>query len=455
MLETLIYRNAEGMMEPLLAERWEVSADSTVFTFHIRQGVKFHDGEPLNAEAVKVNFDRMMDPDAATAQPLLVKPIKELTVVDEYTLKLEATSSFGPMLSNLTNPVMAIQSPKMLKAHWTETVTETVGTGPFMWKEWVPGDHVTMVQNPDYWGEKAKLDTLTFKIIPDAGARLMSLEAGEIDVCISMPPRDAPRVEADPNLTVDRSPSLRNMHVGFNLDKAPFTDVRVRQALNYAINKEAIVKYVVGGVGTVADCPIAAGIFGYAPTMTYEYNPEKAKALLAEAGYPDGFECNFYPPVGRYLMDVETATAITADLYKVGVKAKIVMMDIGTLISFLRPANREDATYDMYMLGIGSGNMDADYESMLLLHSDWFAPSGLNITYYENPEAEALMEAAGKTADEAERLSLYTELWPIVMEDAPWLFLHTLGQITGLKTNVKGLVMHPKEFVRAHNAWIE
>jgi peptide/nickel transport system substrate-binding protein len=449
MVETLLDLTPEGEIGPKLAEKWEVSPCVTVFTLTLRRGIRFHDGEPLNAEAVKVNFERRLDPKAATPMRFLVAPIKSVTVVDEYTVRMETTKPFAAMLGNLTHTTNSIQSPAALKASWDKPLPKPVGTGPFIMKERIPGDRVTMVRNENYWGEKAKLDEVVWRVIPDDAARMVALEAGEVHVAVRVPPLDIPRLEADPEIYVDHTSSIRTIYIGFNTLVEPFDDIRVRQALNYAVNKEAIVKYVLGGVGRVSDAPISPGIFGYHPIMTYEYNPEKAKALLAEAGYPDGFEIAMHFSPGRYYMDAPVVTAAVADLLKVGVKVEIITMEWGTFLPFIiRPA--AEAEHKMFLLGWGCITGDADYGLFPLFRSE----ERFNLAFYKNERVDELLTLGRTTADPEVRKSAYKEAMAIIMDEAPWLFLHSESQATGIRANVKDLWVHPTERVMAHTAWI-
>ena len=238
------------------------------------------------------------------------------------------------------------------------------------------------------------------------------------------------------------------------MSKPPFNDKRVRQAFNYAVNKQAIIDNIYGGYGRVSDCPIAAPIFGYVPTRVYEYDPEKAKALLAEAGYPDGFECEFVPNP-TLAMDLQIASQVAADLYAVGIQTNMRVMDRTGWIMYLITQEEATSTHELYTITFGSGNMDAAYETKLLQHGDYWVPSGLNIMLWSNPEAEALMDAAEASADPEERMSIYAELWPIIMDDAPWLYLHDEDLLTGVNIRVKDFWMHPKGFFKAFIAYIE
>jgi len=454
MVEPLLELTPKGEIVPKLVEKWEASSDATEYTLKLRKGVKFHDGEPLNAEAVKVNFDRRLDPKAATKFGFLVAQIASVTVVDEYTVKVKAKAPFAPMLRNLTHSTNGIQSPAALKKSWDKPLTQPVGTGPFLFKEWVPGNRLVMVRNDAYWGRKATLSEVTYKVIPDDASRVVALETGEVHVAVRIPPFDIPRIKANRKLTIVETPSVRTIYMGFNCLKEPFTDKRVRQALNYAVNKQAIVKHILGGVGRVSDAPISPGVFGYTPIKTYEYSVEKAKALLAEAGFPKGFETTLHPAVGRYYMDVSAATAVAADLLKIGVKAEIKMMDWATYLPFIL-RDKELVEHKLYVLGWGTVTGDADYGLLSLFHSGEWPKKGMAASFYKNEKVDELLEAGRKTADTGQRQKIYKEAMEIIMDDAPWLFLHSEVQITGVNAKVKGLVVHPTERIISKEARIE
>jgi len=453
-VETLLELTPKGEIVPKLAEKYEVSADATEFTFRLRKGIKFHDGTPFNAEAVKTNFERRLDPKAATKFGFLVAQIASISVLDEYTVKFKTKAPFAPMTSNLTHTTNGIQSPASLKASWEKPLTHPVGTGPFVYKERVPGSKLVLVRNENYWGKKAILEEITFRVIPDDASRVVALETGEVHVAVRIPPFDIPRLKADPRIRIDNTASVRTIYMGLNCLKEPLTNKKVRQALNYAVNKEAIVKHVLGGVGRVSDAPISPGIFGYTPIKTYEYNVQKAKDLLAEAGFPKGFETTLHPAVGRYYMDASVATAVAADLLKVGVKADIKMMDWGTYLPFVL-RDKEVAEHKLFVLGWGTVTGDADYGLFALFHSGEWPKKGNAAAFYKNEKVDQLLEAGRKTADAEQRKKIYKEAMEIIMDDAPWIFLHSESQITGIRANVKDLIVHPKEVIISKDARIE
>ncbi|MBM4306967.1 MAG: glutathione ABC transporter substrate-binding protein [Deltaproteobacteria bacterium] len=454
MIESLLELTPKGEIVPRLAEKWEVSPDATEFTLKLRKGITFHDGTPFNAEAVKVNFDRLLDTKVAIRFRFLVAPISTVTVVDEYTVKLKTKMPFAALVSNLTHQATGIMSPAALKASWDKPVPKPIGTGLFMFKEWVPGNKFVMARNDNYWGKKAVLEEVTWRVIPDDASRVVALETGEVHVAVRIPPFDIPRLKADNKLSVLSAASVRTIYLGFNTLKEPFQDKRVRQAINYAVNKEAIVKHVLGGVGRVSDAAISPGIFGYAPIKTYEYNVEKAKALLAEAGFPKGFETTLHPAVGRYYMDASVATAVAADLLKVGIRAEIKMMEWGSYLPSIL-LEKEQVTHKIYMLGWGCVTGDADYGLYTLFHSGEWPKKGMNASFYKNERLDQLLDGARSTANPEERKRLYKEALTLINEEAPWLFLHSEVQMVGTRANVKGIIVHPTERVIAKEAWIE
>jgi peptide/nickel transport system substrate-binding protein len=454
MVEPLLDVTPKGEIVPKLAERWEASADATEFTLKLKKGIKFHDGQPFNAEAVKVNFDRRVDPKAGTKFYFLVAQIESVSVVDEYTVRIKTKVPFAPLLSLLTYPTNGIQSPAALKRSWDKPLIMPIGTGPFIFKEWVPGNRLVMVRNDNYWGMNPTLSEVTFRVIPDDASRVAALEKGEVHVAVQIPPSNIPRLKANPKIKLITTPSAKTIYMGFNCSKEPFTDKRIRQALNYAVNKEAIVEHVLGGAGRVSDAPISPGILGYAPIKTYEYSVEKAKALLAEAGFAEGFETTLHIPAGRYYEDVAVASAVADDLQKVGVKAEIKRMDWDTYVPFIFRDN-EVAEHKLYLLGWGTVTGDADYGLYALFHSGEWPRKGMNVSFFKNERVDQLLDAARATANLGDRKKLYKEAMTVIMEEAPWIFLYSETQTTGVRANVKDIVVHPIKSVIATQATLD
>lgn len=454
MVEPLLELTPKGEIVPKLVEKWGVSADATEFTLKLKKGIKFHDGQPFNAEAVKVNFDRRLDPNASTKFYFLVSQIASVSVVDEYIVRIKTKTPFAPLLSHLTYTTNGIQSPAALKRSWNKPLIMPIGTGPFIFKEWVPGNRVVMIQNEAYWGTKPALSEVIFRAMPDDASRMTALEKGAVHVATQIPPSDLARLEGNPNVTILQTPSVKTIYMGFNCLKEPYTDKRVRQALNYAVNKEAIVKHVLGGKGRVSDAPIGPGIFGYTPIKPYEYNIKKAKALLAEAGFPEGFETTLYCTEGRYYMDSSVAKAVIADLGKVGVKADIKMMEWETYLSHIF-RGKDVADHGIYMLGWSCVTGDADYGLYILFHSGEWPKKGMNASFFKNEKLDQLLDTARSTTNSDKRKKLYKEAMTLIVEEAPWIFLYSEIQMTGIRANVKDIIVHPIKLTIAKKARIE
>ena len=454
MVEPLLELTPKGEIVANLVEKWVVSPDATEFTLRLKRGIKFHDGQPFNAEAVKANFDRRLDPKGTTKFYYLVAQIASVTVIDEHTVKIKTKIPFAPLLSHLTYVTNGIQSPAALRRSWDKPLLMPIGTGPFIFKEWLRGNRLVMVQNENYWGMKPSLSEITFRVIPDDASRRAALERGEVHVAIRIPPSDIPSLKANPKISIIDIPSTRTIYLGLNCLKDPLTDKRVRQALNYAVNKEAIVKYVLGGAGRVSDAPISPGILGYAPIKAYEYNIEIAKTLLTEAGFPEGFEMTLHPAVGRYSMDVSVANAVAADLLKVGVKVEIKMMDWDTYIPFIL-RDKETAEHQLYVLGWATVTGDADYGLYPLFHSGEWPKKGMNASFFKNEAVDQLLDAARSSAKPEERKRLYKEAMGRIVDDAPWIFLYSETVFAGVTANVKDIIFHPTEKVIAKQATIE
>lgn len=458
--ETLIEFDADSFdLGPGLATEWDVDEDGLVYTFKLREGVKFHDGTDFNAEAVKINFERWADPE----HPFAFKEegytysvygqqfggykgdpghvIEEINVLGDYEIQFVLNNQLGSFLQNMGMTYFAITSPAALEEHGSRINENPVGTGPFKFVSWTRDDTIVLEKFEDYWQEGLpKLDRVIFKVIPDNSARLTALRSGEVDLIDGLNPDDLPTIEADGSLALfDRAPNNIG-YLGFQVEKEPFNNKLVRQAINHAINKEDLIFALYGGRAEAAKNPFPPGYLGYNDAITpYDYNPERAKELLAEAGYPDGFEFDLWTmPVARpYMPDPERAAeALQADLAQIGVKANIVTMEWATYLEKTALGEQE-----MYMLGWSGVNGDPDYFLSNLLHSS--AIGGGNRSFYSNPEVDALLDEAKTTHDPEVRAELYKKAQEIIHEDAPKVNLvHSIPSVAG-SARVKNYVAHP------------
>ena len=449
--ETLLTMDENLEIRPLLAQSWKLAEDGRSLTLYLRKGVKFHDGTPFNAQAVKDNLERFRK---ATFAFLLFPRVQTIDIVDEYTVVLKLDMPFAPILSHLTHNFVALVSAKQIAAVGDKEIMDPVGTGPFKFDKWVRGEYVRIVKNPDYWGDKPYLDAVKFQVVPSDATRLVLLETGQVHAIMRVPPLEAPRLRGVKGAEVVKLPSVRTIYIAFHYQRAPFTDVRVRQAFNYAVDKEAIVETILGGAGGVSDAPIMPLIFGYAKQKRYPYDPEMAKKLLAEAGYAKGLKIKFYHPTGRYMMDAAIAQAVQAYLRDVGVEVELITMEWAAYLAFLRKPV-EESGFDMFMLGWGCVTLDADYGLFPLFHTSEWAPKGSNRSFYSHPTVDALLEKARVTVNYEARKALYADLIAFLWQDAGWLFLHYEEQINAQRTTAKGLIHHPREYILAHKAWLD
>jgi peptide/nickel transport system substrate-binding protein len=471
--DTLVqYKKDSTEIEPGLATQWESSPDGKVWTFTLRQGVKFHDGTEFDAEAVKFNFDRMMDknnpyhvgggfdyfPSMFTAfkgEPGAV--IKEVKVIDKHKVQFILNQPQAPFLANVAMAFFAIESPAAIKKYKDKVGQHPVGTGPFKFVEggWKPNDTITLEKNKEYWGGEPKVDKLVFKVIPDNTARLTALKAGEVDIIDGMNPADVAAVKADPKLTLHERPSMNIGYLAFNMEKKPFDNLKVRQALSMAINKPGLVDAFYAGMAKPAVNALPPSVWGHNNDIEdYKYDLEKAKKLLAEAGYPNGFETEFWAmPVSRPYMPQpqKIAESIQADFAKIGVKTKIVSMEWATYLDKLK-----NGEHTMALFGWSGDNGDPDNFLYVLLDKDNAKkPIAQNVAFYKNDKVHELLIKAQTTPDQKVREELYKQAQQIIHDDAPIVpLVHSIPVGASLST-VKGYVPHATAIEKLHDVSIE
>jgi len=449
--QPLFSMSEEGVLEPLLAESLNSAAEG-VYEVKLRQGISFTDGTPFNAEAVKANLDWMLNADnKAPFRGTLLGKVTEVTVLDEYTVQIKTDGPFAPLPAHLSHGAVAMVSPKALEQGVDFLAENAVGTGPYVLKSWARDEAVTLERNPDYWGDAPKIDTVVFKVIKEDGARIVEIEAGTIDVAIRVPPAEIPRLQANPDIELVITPGLRTIYIFFNVTEEPFTDVRVRQAVNYAVDKDAIVSSLFSDAALVSSAPFAPPIFGYAAQQPYKRDIEKAKALLAEAGVAPGTKVSMYHPTGRYIQDALVADAVRASLKEIGLEVELKTLEWPQYVPTVRKTKADGNDVQFAMLGWGTPTMDADYALFALFHSTQHPP-GFNGAFYSNPEVDALLDEGRSTLDAAKRQAAYKKAIEIIWQDAPWLFLYSEVQVTAIRKGVTGFIVHPDESLIAQFA---
>ncbi len=320
------------------------------------------------------------------------------------------------------------------------------GTGPYIFKEWVHGDHITLVKNPNYWGRKPYFDTVTFRVVPNAGTRETMLRAGDVQMAFEPPAPDLPGLRRDQSLRVVEGPSDRDIFIGLNNQWGPLKELKVRQALNYAVNKQAIIHSILFGLGTVLESPTTPFLFGYTKVQPggWPYNPVLAKQLLAEAGYPQGFTTTFRTPTGRYIQDYQFAQAVAAQLANVGVKAQIQTTDWPSYIKWVT-APLEQTPLQIFVLGWATQYLDADGELYGQFHSIQWPSRGLASSFYKNPKVDELLIAGQTTVDPKKREEIYKDAQEAIWKDAPWIFLWSQNFYVVTSSHLEGVTTTPNE----------
>lgn len=440
---------------PGLATKWEQSKDGLTWTFYLRKGVKFHDGTPFNGEAVKVFFERMIGPEKPSRAGLYVPFVNSVEIVDDYTVKINLKTPFAFFLNNLAHSASGIISPTALKTYGKDISRRAVGTGPFKFVEWVHGDHLTMVRNDDYWGGKAYLDKIVVKTVKEDSARVMMLQSGDAQLIVRIPSEDIPRLEKDPNIKLDSTETLRVLYIGINCSKKPFTDVRVRQALNYAVDKEAIVKSLYQGRALVSAGivpPLATGFFS---VKGYPYDPEKAKKLLAEAGYPKGFKAKLWSPQGRYPKDFEMAQAVQMQLKKVGIDCTLDTMEWAAYLAATRKPPEENES-ELFLLGWAPSTAEARWILYPLYTTEQWVPQGNNRSFYSNKEFDDLVNKFTRATSKTEMDKYLKAAQELLVKEAASIFILVTKETIGMSKKLHGVINSPLELTYFdHKTYLE
>src|SRR5262245_34599229 len=447
--ETLLaFADESTQIVPGLAESWTISRDGLTYTFKLRKSVKFHDGTPFNAEAVKFSIERQINTEHP-AYKLGKYPfsnyffgnVKSVDVVDDSTVRFVLKEPRASFLAVLTAGAASIVSPTAVRKSGADYPLSPVGTGPFRFVSWDRGQRVVLEKNPDYWKFPVKLERVIYRPIVEDQARLTELLTGSLDLIVGVPPDFVAQLEGNAKVALLKQVGAHVWYLGINNQKKPFDDKRVRQALNYAVNKEAIVKDVLKGTGAVSRGPVLPDTWGADPTLkAYPYDPERARKLLAEAGYPGGFATTLWVPESGSGMQspVAMSTVIQSNLKAVGVNVTLQTMEWGAFLAKLRSKEQ-----DLFALSWMAGAEDPDLVIYPLLHSSQWTPGGPNRALYKNPRLDDLLHQARIVTDQAKRAELYREAQRVLVEDPPWIFIDHEIQIAAFSRRVQGFKLHP------------
>ena len=445
--EPLTQQDVEGKIIPALATSWTVSDDKRTWTFKLRPNVKFHDGSPFNAQAVKFTFDRLLDPATGSPRRSTLAAVSAIKVIDDLTVAVITKEPFAPLLAQLSAYNAAILSPAQAQKAGPDLNKQPSGTGPFKFKSQQPGEKVVLVRNDNYWDGKPHLQGLEIRAVPEASARILQLLGGEVDVISDVPTVMLKRLESSKTVNLMRKTGYRTIYLGMNTTMKPFNDLRVRQAVAYAINKPALVKGVLNGIGTLGGSYESPVIENSATDLPpYPYDKEKARALLKEAGYPDGFSTDFIVPTGRYIMDRQLGEAIQAQLADIGIKVNMKTPEISAYLTTLSKAQAP-----MFISGKGSPTGDMDFTQTLSNAST----GRMNHFAFKNDEVDRLIEQQRVTVDPNQRKQVLHDLQALVYKELPHVTLYYEDQIFAANSKVHDVDVYVNEFVSFQRTWKE
>jgi glutathione transport system substrate-binding protein len=444
MFEGLYMLDEHMKLRPQLAESFEATEDAKEFTFHLRKGVTFHDGTPFNAAAVKFSFDRAGNPENHLKRQSLYVMIDHTEVVDDYTVKMVLKYPFGAFINDVAHPGALIVSPKSVQEFGKEVTRHPSGTGPYAFESWT-ADTLKMKRNEHYWKPGLpKLDTITYRGVPENGARIAMLQAGEAQFIYPVPPEMIKAVATSSTITVFDEPSILNRFLALNNMRKPFDDLRVRQALNYAVDKQAYLKVVYSGHADPMDSTMPPLLPFYSRQGEWRYDPAKAKALLAEAGYPNGFETTLTG--GSSTLIQRGMQFIQQQLAAVGVTVKVEPLEAGVLTAKIFNVRKpEDATIVMRYAAWSSSTGDADWGTRPILYTKAFPPVLSNDAWYSNPETDAAIEDGLSTVDPTKRAAAYAKAQAQAWNDVPWVYLGVEHNLAAYSKKLHGAFMRPDQ----------
>ncbi len=454
------YKLDSTEVAPCLAETWEVSDNGLIWTFHLRPGVKFHDGTPCDAEAVEFSFERQRDPEHPYHLGQFVywqsmfQAVERVHAVGPLTVAIELNRPYAPLLSNLAMFSAAIVSPAAVRRYGRDFNSNPVGTGPFRMRDWRRQEKIVLEAFAEYWDGRPYLDRLIFKPVPDNTARLLQLVTGAVDVMDGINPEDLEAIRKNSDLKLLEQPGMNLAYLAFNQLRPPFDDRRVRLAVRLAVDRAAIVEHLYYGTAIPAVNPLPPTLWGYNSGIALdERNLEKARTLLNEAGHPNGFETTLWAmsiPRPYLPQPKKAAEIIKQNLADIGIDVKIISYEWGTYLE-----KTQKGEHDMCLLGWSADNGDPDNFLYVLLDKDnTKVGSASNVSFYRSDELHEVLLQAQDISDLAERARLYRLAQEIIYRDAPMIPLSHVNQTLALSRRVHDLVITPMDEKYFHRVWI-
>lgn len=457
---TLLKFEDDGTVVGDLAESWSVSEDKLTWTFNLKQGVKFHNGKELTSADVKATFDRALNAEAGGLRTTeIIKMFTAVEAPDPYTVTITTDGPYGPMESLMCNMSLGIMDADYIEQYGLDLGTSVEGengTGPFKVVSWERDQEIVVERFDDYFGTPAKLKTVVYTVIPEAASRVIALETGEVDVIDKPTNEDLERLEADTeNFTVLRKPTISQRLFRFGCNDPIISNTKVRQAIVYAIDRQAIIDALFTGSAYPSTAPLAPVTFGYSDLGEIEQDLELAKSLLAEAGYPDGFDTKIVT-TERYQNGIELAEIISQQLAEIGINAKIEVWEWSALSASWNGITADEFDQPIFIMGAGPSMRDADGGLRGLYTTSETGLNDRNYGFYSNAEVDALIEQGMQETDQQKRVEIYKEAMEILYREDPvafWLFDMYGLAITSSK--VEGVTLSPISTITFENATVK
>jgi ABC-type transport system substrate-binding protein len=452
-----LVRFAEDMtILPALATSWSVAPDGRTWTLKLRRGVSFQDGTPLTAQAVVADLQREVNPNINESNRPLWDPIASVAAPDANTIQILTRDPYGALLNTLAHGSGLIASPAAVEKSGAQYQLHPVGTGPYKVARWDIGTQLEVVRNPQYWNGPAGFDRIILRNVPDPTTRVAMIQSGQAQVAEAIPPENVNELRSVPGVTVTTMPALRTFGMGINMNRPILQDVRVRQALNYAVNKELIVKALFRGNATVLHSPLAPQTSGYADVGAWPYDPPKARRLLEEAGWkpapPIGvrikggvsLQLTLLTPQGAFPHDVEVIETLADYLRNVGFEPHFLYVEPAVFSDHLL-VPPDQSKWDLVLFGFNPSNGDGGYHLDALYHSNpdrQHRPRAWNITWYSNPQVDGWLREGSRAVDAKTRTGAYAKVERQVWNDAPYLWLYAEDVIVAMR-DVRGAEVLP------------
>ena len=433
----------EMKLKNVLAESYSVSDDGKVYTVKLRQGVKFQDGTDFNAEAVKVNLDRASNPQSHLKRYNLYKNIDKTEVVDPQTVKIILKQPFSAFINILAHPATAMISPAALKKYGNEIGFHPVGTGPYQLDTWNQTDFVKVSKFAHYWQKGLpKLDSITWRPVVDNNTRAAMLQTGEAQFAFPIPYEQAALLAKNSQLELVASPSIMQRYISMNVTQKPFDNPKVREAINYAINRQALVKVAFAGYATPATGVVPPSIAYSTQYQPWPYDPAKARELLKEAGYPNGFSTTLWSSHNHSTAQ-KVLQFTQQQLAQIGIKAQVTAMDAGQRAAEVEGKGQKESGVRMFYTGWSASTGEADWSLSPLFASSNWPPTQFNTAFYSNPQVDKDLAAALQTTDGSEKARLYKDAQDIIWKESPWVPLVVEKLVSAHSKSLSGFYIMP------------